>query len=162
MYSPPISKIIDNLYLGDIRAAQSEAILKQNGVTHILQALGGVSPAFPELFKYKVLNVMDVPWENLGRYFMEAAVFIKHAIKSGGTVFVHCWAGISRSTSCICAYLMMEYQLTLTSSLNICRQGRAIVNPNPGFMQQLMEFQLKLKKMRLNDAEKRMDDDRSS
>ena len=103
-----------------------------------------------------------MPWENLGRYFMEAAVFIKQAIDKGNKVFVHCWAGISRSTSCICAYLMMEYHMTLTSALNLCRQGRSIINPNPGFIQQLMEFQLKLKKMRLNESEWNMEDDRAS
>ena len=32
---------------------------------------------------------MDVPWENLGRHFMDSALFIQKAIKSGGTVFVH-------------------------------------------------------------------------
>jgi hypothetical protein len=32
---------------------------------------------------------MDVPWENLGKYFMESAVFIQRAIKGGGVVFVH-------------------------------------------------------------------------
>lgn len=32
---------------------------------------------------------MDVPWENLGRHFMDSVIFIKNAIKNGGTVFVH-------------------------------------------------------------------------
>ena len=101
-----------------------------------------------------MLQVNDVPWENLGRHFMEAALFIKNALKNNGKVFVHCWAGISRSTSCICAYLMMEHHLTLTTALNICRQGRPIVNPNPGFIKQLMEFQLHLKKKPLQQQEK--------
>jgi protein-tyrosine phosphatase len=64
---------------------------------------------------------MDVPWENLGKYFMESAVFIQKAIKQGGVVFVHCWAGISRSTSCIAAYLMLEYGMTLPNGLNLIR-----------------------------------------
>ena len=118
----PMNKIIENLYLGDIRAAQNLELLKQHGITHILQALGGIKPAFEGQFKYKVLQVNDVPWENLGRHFKEAAEFIKKAIKEeGGKVFVHCWAGISRSTSCICAYLMMEHSLNLNQALNVCR-----------------------------------------
>ena len=42
----------------------------------------------------------------------------------------------------------MNVEISLNAALNICRQGRHIVNPNPGFIKQLMEFQLHLKKMR--------------
>ena len=63
----------------------------------------------------------DVPYENLGKHFMDSAVFIQKAIKNGGVVFVHCWAGISRSTSCIAAYLMLEYGMSLTNGLNLTR-----------------------------------------
>lgn len=42
-----IDKIIDNLYLGDIRSAQNIQILKNKRITHILQALGGIAPSFP-------------------------------------------------------------------------------------------------------------------
>ena len=91
---------------------------------------------------------MDVPWENLGRHFMESANFIKNAIKDGGTVFVHCWAGISRSTSCIIAYLMLHYGMNYAKALGVVRQGRHFVNPNPGFRKQLLEFEQKLALMR--------------
>jgi hypothetical protein len=42
-----IDKIIDNLYLGDVRAAQNLFAMKSKGVTHVLQALGGLNPTFP-------------------------------------------------------------------------------------------------------------------
>lgn len=32
---------------------------------------------------------MDVPWENIGKHIPNAIRFIRDAIKSGGTVFVH-------------------------------------------------------------------------
>jgi hypothetical protein len=41
-----INKVIPNLYIGDIRGAQDLQGLKAAGVTHILQAMGGVSPMF--------------------------------------------------------------------------------------------------------------------
>jgi hypothetical protein len=84
-----IDKIVDGLFLGDIRAANNVFSLKSKGVTHILQALGGMNAPFPSQFTYKVLQVMDVPWENLGRHFMESALFIQRALKNGGVVFVH-------------------------------------------------------------------------
>jgi len=66
---------------------------------------------------------------------MDAALFIKKSLAEGGTVFVHCYAGISRSTSCIVAYLMYEYGMSQVQALNLIRQGRPIINPNVGFRQ---------------------------
>ena len=71
-----MDKIIDGLYLGDIRAAANLFLLKQHvsfkntnsiyqGVTHVLQVLAGLNPCFPTDIKYKVVNALDVPWENL-------------------------------------------------------------------------------------------------
>ena len=91
---------------------------------------------------------MDVPWENLGKHFLEAAMFIKNALAQGGRVFVHCYAGISRSTSCIAAFLMYEHGLSLSTSLDLIRQGRGIINPNPGFRKQLHSFEKKCRAMR--------------
>jgi len=42
-----IDKIIDGIYLGDIRAANNMFALKSKGVTHVLQALAGLNPPFP-------------------------------------------------------------------------------------------------------------------
>jgi len=36
-----------------------------------------------------VINVLDMPFENILRHFKPAVDFIKIAIKGGGTVFVH-------------------------------------------------------------------------
>ena len=84
-----MNKIIDGIWLGNVRAASNLSALKSKGITHILQALGGMEPCFPGQFKYCVLQVMDVPWENLGAHFMKAVMFIKGALAQGGTVFVH-------------------------------------------------------------------------
>ena len=84
-----INKVIPNLYIGDIRGAQDFEGLKQAGVTHILQALGGIDPMFKGKFTYKVLDVLDYPSQDLSRYFNEVVNWIASVIKSGGTVFVH-------------------------------------------------------------------------
>lgn len=48
--------------------------------------------------------------------------------------------GISRSASCLCAYLMYEHGLTLYSALSLCRKGRPVIDPNPGFRKQLQRY----------------------
>jgi len=55
----------------------------------VLQVLAGLNPCFPSELKYKVIHVMDVPWENLSKHFVSGNRFIRDAIRSGGTVFVH-------------------------------------------------------------------------
>ena len=37
-----INKITENLYIGDIHGAENLNELKRNGITHILQAMGGM------------------------------------------------------------------------------------------------------------------------
>jgi len=56
---------------------------------------------------------MDVPWENLQKYFQPSVRFIKEAIESGGSVFVHCYAGMSRSATIVVAYLMSEHNFEM-------------------------------------------------
>jgi len=56
---------------------------------------------------------MDVPWENLGRHFNSCNKFIKNTISGGGNVFVHCYAGVSRSAAIVCAYLMQEFSYNM-------------------------------------------------
>lgn len=75
-----MDKIIDGLYLGDIRAAANLFLLKQHGITHVLQVLSGLNPCFPSDLHYKVINVMDVPWENLAKHFSVCIKFIQLAL----------------------------------------------------------------------------------
>ena len=83
-----MDKIIDGVYLGDIRAAANLFLLKQHvssksiivqRITHVLQVLSGLNPCFPTDFNYKVIHVMDVPWENLSKHFAAGNRFIKEA-----------------------------------------------------------------------------------
>lgn len=67
-----MNKILDNLYLGDLNDASNFYKLKQSGITHILQVAAGFKPSFPAEFKYKVINVLDMPYVNIQRHFPQA------------------------------------------------------------------------------------------
>lgn len=102
-----MDKIIDHLFLGNLKGASDFNRLKSAGITHILQVAHGVKPFFPKDFKYKIISVTDTSQSSLIRHFPAAISFIKEGVSNGG-VFVHCYAGVSRSASCVIAYLMQE------------------------------------------------------
>ena len=66
--------------------------------------------------------------------------FIHSARGAGGSVLVHCVAGISRSAALLAAYLTSCCLLPLQASLDILRLARPIARPNPGFLRQLELF----------------------
>lgn len=74
-----------------------------------------------------------MPYVNIMRHFQIAIQFIKECLASGGAVFVHCYAGISRSASCVIAYLMQEIGMPFFEAMSYTRKRRPIIFPNYGF-----------------------------
>jgi protein-tyrosine phosphatase len=68
-------------------------------------------PAFPDLFEYLYLSLEDTSFEDISRHFDEAFAFIDSARKKGGKVFVHCFAGISRSSTIVTYYLARRFDV---------------------------------------------------
>jgi dual specificity phosphatase 12 len=66
------------------------------------------------------------------RYFPAAIAFIKEGIQKGG-ILVHCYAGVSRSATCVIAYLMQEKQMSFDNAFQFLSSKRPVVFPNMGF-----------------------------
>lgn len=60
-----------------------------------------------------------------------------------GKVLVHCFMGISRSSTCAIAYLMIKKQMTIQDAVRQIRSHRDIT-PNDGFLCQLVELNQQL------------------
>ena len=135
-----MNKIEHGLYLGNLQAAYDLQALKNAGITHILQVASGIKPLYPKDFVYKTISVTDVKSANLIRHFPAANSFIKSAIQSGG-VLVHCFAGVSRSATCVIAYMMQERKLSFQEAFAYVSKRRPIIFPNMGFQRQLQEFE---------------------
>ena len=86
-----------------------------------------------ELF---VLQVCDIPSEDLLSHFPRALSFIK-AGQGAGVVLVHCYHGKSRSAALVTAFLMAKYRISVEEALALLKRKRSVVSPNPGFMAQL-------------------------
>ncbi len=85
-----------------------------------------------------------MPSANLKQHFQTCIKFIKDAIAEGGTVLVHCYAGVSRSTTIVIAYLMQEHGMAYLDAMQHVRKCRWFINPNDGFKRQLQQFSREL------------------
>jgi len=113
---------------------------------------------FPSMFIYKHVMAQDHDRYNLKQHFHECADFIDMAIRSKGRVYVHCYRGVSRSTSAVITYLMKIKGMDFKAAKNLCRVKRPCVNPNSGFIRQLIEWQYDLIKENRETSRKRFDD----
>ena len=84
-----MDKITDRIYLGDITGAANLEMLKKNKITHVLTMAAGIKPMFIKDFKYKIVDLIDLPSQNILPYLDKAIEFISKAVSSGGRVFVH-------------------------------------------------------------------------
>ena len=72
---------------------------------------------------------------------------------NNNVVFVHCAMGVSRSASCVLMYAMKKFRVpfesvityfyfnSLSQALEFVRERRNVVDPNEGFVKQLLEFE---------------------
>ena len=137
-------------------AAKSAFYLRKTELTHVLNSAEGTrigtvntSQEFYEPFgiKYKGLKLLDMPQANISVYFDEVADFIDGALKGGGRVLVNCLMGMSRSSTCVLAYLMLHRDMTAVDALTEIRNHRDI-RPNDGFLRQIAELDNKLRQQR--------------
>jgi len=69
--------------------------------------------------------------------FYRTKKVIKNIFRKFTNVYVHCYAGVSRSSAIIASYLMWKYRWNLNQTLAFLVHKRIVVKPNDGFMQQL-------------------------
>ena len=58
--------------------------------------------------------------------------FIDGALRGGGAVLVHCFAGQSRSAALVMAYLMEAAGRSMMQAWDAARAARPCAHPNPG------------------------------
>ncbi|PKA46263.1 Protein-tyrosine-phosphatase MKP1 [Apostasia shenzhenica] len=136
------SKVADHVYLGGDSVARNREILRQNGITHVLNCVGFVCP---EYFKsdlgYKTLWLQDNPNEDITSILYDVFDYFEDVREQGGRVLVHCCQGVSRSTSLVIAYLMWREGQSFEDAFQFVKAARGIANPNMGFASQLLQCQ---------------------
>ncbi len=136
-----IDKITDKVFLGNEEGGLNKEKLKELGVTHILICGLDLHKFHPKEFTYKHFLIDDHPNEDLKKYFRESLMFMDSSKK----VYVHCWAGVSRSASIVIAYIMWKNKYNYEEAYSFVKERREWINPNEGFISQLKEFEQILK-----------------
>ncbi|XP_063859950.1 dual specificity protein phosphatase 3-like isoform X1 [Scylla paramamosain] len=154
--NPPYSLLFQFCIWLHRGAAKNKAYLQKMGVTHVLNTAQGnkfatvdTDASFYENvgIKYMGMKLLDFPSANIAQYFESGADFIEEALSGGGKILVHCFMGISRSSTIACAYLMLKKNMTAVDAIQTLRRNRAIY-PNDGFLRQLADLDNKLRKER--------------
>ncbi|XP_030568346.1 dual specificity protein phosphatase 3 isoform X2 [Drosophila novamexicana] len=151
-------EVYPGIYIGDAAAAKNKTYLRMMGITHVLNAAEGCRYGqvdtghsyyrdMPSI-RYMGFPMVDAPTQDISRYFYVAAKFIDSAISSGGKILVHCLVGMSRSATCVLAYLMICRKMSAVDAIRTVRMRREI-RPNDGFLQQLADLDMELKRKNL-------------
>jgi len=113
----------------------------------------------PSWISHYYTSIKDQPSENIEKYFLSSYKIIKDSLQSGKSVLIHCRAGISRSVTILIAFFLraqffcpaysipnlIKSDNTWTETiLNYIRIFRPIANPNPGFYERLLKYEISL------------------
>ncbi|XP_067001340.1 dual specificity protein phosphatase 3 [Anabrus simplex] len=155
-------EVYPNVFIGDAGAAKNKQYLKKMGITHVLNTAEGNRFGMVNTnqlyyrdtnIKYMGLQLLDIPITDIGVHFQDASNFIEDGIRRGGKVLVHCLMGMSRSSTCVLAYLMIKENMTAVEALRVVCKNRYI-RPNDGFLRQLADLDNKLRRERARSYSK--------
>merc|ERR1711920_1172331 len=77
----------------------------------------------------------------MGGYIYAVIDFIESARQNNGRIFLHCLKGISRSPAFAISYMIYHKNFSFDEAFQYLRKARMVVNPNPGFVFQISEWE---------------------
>lgn len=90
--------IIDNIYLSSYLCAQNKTLLERMKIENILNVSDDCDNLFEDKIKYKRIKISDSHTSDIHKHFDETFQWIE---KSNGKILVHCYQGISRSSTIV-------------------------------------------------------------
>jgi len=143
-------EIIPGLFIGSEWSAHDLDQLNEKKISHIVTLTNVAQATFALNFHYLKIDIEDSSTSKLYLWFPKCLEFIDRAIcEEKGRVLVHCEQGLSRSATVCIAYCMGKYRLGYEDARALVRRARPIIEPNEGFVSQLLLFQDSLKFERL-------------
>ena len=138
------SLILPFIYLGSYRNACDKKEINNLNISYVLNCAVECYDHFPKNIKYCHIKLNDLPYFNILPFLNTATDFIEEARKNNKNILVHCQLGISRSTSCVIAYMIKYMNYNCFDALEFIKKKRKLAMPNNGFIEQLITFQKNL------------------
>ena len=148
-----MSLITPRIYLGDANNAKDANFLQSKKIMLIINCAKEIPNYFPNAVKYIRLDLNDVPEQPITDALKHASDAILHAIDHKVTTFVHCAAGISRSSSVVIFTLMRLYDWDFQKAYSFVKNMHPRTHPNPGFVKQLNSLQNSLQKQEIESQD---------
>ncbi|KAF8679940.1 Dual specificity phosphatase, catalytic domain [Rhizoctonia solani] len=154
-----MDEVIENLWVGDFGAATSIELLEMAGVKYVVSCMRGKVRVHETMQRHQI-PLDDTVEQDVLSYLPATIAFIQKSLASGDGVLIHCMAGMSaceqqsagsrelissfsdpgRSATIAAAYLMYSQGLDPTGALELIREVRPTIQPNPSFLHQLDVF----------------------
>jgi protein-tyrosine phosphatase len=147
-YNPmdPIYRTGDKatVFVGNQQAASNAALLKREGITHVVNCTDNMPLYHESQFKYLRFNISFFPSggtdEVLMKFLQPMFDFVDGALAEGGSVLVHCLAGAHRAGTTGCLLLMYYGGLSHTKAVATAKQLRPVIDPIGRFPQLLQRY----------------------
>lgn len=141
------STILDDfLYLGAKGVTSNLEQLESQNISYVINCSSEAEFAtYPPDFHYLHVRVDDSANAPIAQYFEQCCEFITRARGEDKAVLVHCTMGMSRSATIVLAYLVGRANMSLMDAFEYIKQRRPVASPNPGFMLQLVDYELKVR-----------------
>lgn len=145
----PADEVIPGLYLGSRYAALDGEWLKSHKVIAVFNCTKDIPfhPSVTRQFRVPVDdNLQDPEIRNLEHWSYELVYILsselRRAQKQGGTVLVHCAAGMQRSAASVAMYLVATQNITTDQAVSYIRTKRSIAfQPGINFERSIRGFE---------------------
>jgi predicted protein tyrosine phosphatase len=138
----------NKIYLSGARAARSLNTLRQYKI-HSILTMGSENsvntiPWYKDKARYKLVGISDLNSSNMIQHLEGIFNFLDAAIPRGN-LLVHCTLGKSRSPTAVISYLIKKFHLSSEAAFQIVSTSRDFIEPNPGFLKQLKDWEIHCK-----------------
>ena len=119
-----MNNIVDHIFIGDLRSASDNDLLKINKIDIIINCTNKQTNADFHI------PINDPPTESdidyLNSNFTDIVMFIEKCVREQKNVLIHCIAGSQRSPTIVAIYLMCKYKIHYSNACKLIQQKRPI------------------------------------
>ena len=144
------NQILPGIWLGNLRAAQDEAFLRNAGIQVVFNCTKDAPFHSSIRRRYRVPvddNLESDEIRNLELWGFEIVYKMLQELKEGRTLYVHCHAGMQRSPAVVAMFLIAVHKMSTDQAKAYIKQRRPIAFfPSANFEKAMRGFERSLRK----------------